>query len=173
MSINDLLAELGHRPLVAFAVLASVPLAALLWSLLQGRRSGSESPWKYGYSILVYLACIPGTFAGILVCYALFFTRQNLLAVNAIIYFLPLATMAIALLIVRRRVDFKDVPGFGRLSGLILMIALSFGIALAIDKTRIFLGFFGSIDRLLALVACVFALIKGGFWLAFGRKKRA
>ncbi len=172
MSIKDFIAFLSGHPLATLSVLASVPAAALLWSLIQGKREGSGSPWKYGYAVLVYLACIPGIFSGILVCYSIFFTRENLLAVNALVYFLPLLTMAAALLIIRGRVEFKDIPGFGRLSGLIIMIALSFALALAIDKTRVFLGFFGTIDRFLILVGLVFALIKTGFYLAFGKGRK-
>jgi hypothetical protein len=172
MSIKDFIGFLGGHALVTAIALISVPLAAFLWSLVQGKREGGQAPWKYGYSVLVYLACIPGVFAAVLVCYALFFTRQSLLNVNALAYFLPIVAMIATLLIVRDRVGFAALPGFGRLSGLIIMIAVSFVIALAIDKTRIFLGFFGSIDRLFILVAAIFVLLKAGFWLAFGRRKR-
>jgi hypothetical protein len=172
MSIKDFIGFLGDHALVTAIALVSVPLAAFLWSLVQGKREGARSPWKYGYSVLVYLACIPGVFAAVLVSYALFFTRQSLLNVNALAYFLPIAAMIATLLVVRNRVSFAALPGFGRLSGLIVMIAVSFVIALAIDKTRIFLGFFGTIDRLFILVAAIFILLKAGFWLAFGRRKR-
>lgn len=171
MSINEFIGFVGKNALVAFLVLISPPALAALWGLIHKRERSGSSPWKYGYSVLVYLACVTGMFAAVLVCYALFFTRQSLLNVNALVYFLPLVSMAATLLIIRGRVGFTELPGFGRLSGLMIMLAVSFVIALAIDRTRIFLGFFGSIDRLFILVGAIFALLKLGFWLAFGKRK--
>lgn len=169
MTINEFIDWLGRNAWITAAALATVPLFTLLWGLFHRTERSALSPWKQGYSVLVYLACIPGMFAAVLVAYALFFSRRNLLDVNVLVYFLPLFTMATTLLLIRRRVAFDALPGFGRLWGLMIMLALSFGLALAIDRTRIFLGFFGSIDRLFILVGALFALIAGGFRLAFGR----
>ena len=173
MSIKDFLAFLDRHALVAAASLAAVPVCALIWTIVHKREDSASAPWKYGYSVFVYLACVPGMFSAVLVGYALFFTHENLISANALAYFLPLATMGATLAIIRRRVTWKELPGFGRLSGLLLMIALSFALALLIDKTRIFVAFFGSIDRLFILVGAIFVLLKAGMWLAFGRKKRA
>jgi hypothetical protein len=48
-----------------------------------------------------------------------------------------------------------------------VLMACSFGIALAIHKTRIFVGFFGSVEMLLALAAVIFALLKWGGYMLF------
>jgi hypothetical protein len=42
-----------------------------------------------------------------------FFTRENLLDASVLSHFLPLVSMAATLLIIRRKVDFRDLPGFG------------------------------------------------------------
>jgi hypothetical protein len=172
MSINDFIKFIGKHPLASVLALASVPLATFLWGLLHKRGRSSEPPWKYGYSVLVYLACIPGMLSAVLVCYSLFFTHSNLLNANALAYFLPLLTMALTLVMIRGRADFASLPGFGRLSGLMILIAISFALALVIDRTRIFLGFFGSIDRLFILVGIIFGLLQTALWLAFGRRKK-
>jgi len=49
------------------------------------------------------------------------------------------------------------------------MMACSFALALAIHKTRIFVGFFGSIERLFLLAAGIFALLKWGAYMLFRR----
>jgi hypothetical protein len=171
MSINDFIVFVGKHALGAFIALASVPVAALVWGFFHRKEKSGRAPWKFGYSLFTYLACVPGMFSAILVCYALFFTHQSLMHANALAYFLPIACMVATLLIIRSRVSFAELPGFGRLSGLMLLMALSFGLALAIDRTRIFLGFFGSVDRLFVLVLGIFALLKFGMWLAFGKRK--
>jgi amino acid transporter len=171
MSINAFIDFMEKYALGAFIALAAIPLMTLVWGLLHKKERSGQAPWKYGYSLFTYLACITGMFAAILVCYALFFTHQSLLNMNALAYFLPLVTMAVTLLIIRGRVSFKELPGFGRLSGLMIMIAVSFALALIIDRTRIFMSFFGTIDHLFILVGAIFVLLKVGFWLSFGRKK--
>ncbi|HAP42643.1 MAG: hypothetical protein A2087_13820 [Spirochaetes bacterium GWD1_61_31] len=171
MSIRDFLKMLSGHGVVTALVLVAVPLASLVWGLLHRRVRSGQAPWKYGYSALVYLACIPGMLSAVLVAYSVFFTRENLLDADFLTYFLPLLTMAASLLLIRRRVAFAELPGFGRLSGLMILLAVSFALALAIDKTRIFLGFFGSIDRLFILVGVIFVLLKTSLYLTFGKGK--
>ena len=72
--------------------------------------------------------------------------------------------------IIRKNVSFDDVPGFDRLSGLMIMVGCSFAIALAVQKMRIFVFFGGSIDRLFLLAAGVFAILKWGTHLLFRRR---
>src|SRR5439155_8979048 len=86
------------------------------------------------------------------------------------IYFLPIATMIATLLLIRRNVDFEAVPGFDRLSGLMTLLACSFALALAVHRTRLFVGFFGSIHMLFALAAGIFALLKWGGFMLFRRR---
>ena len=50
-----------------------------------------------------------------------------------------------------------------------VMVGCSFVIALAIQKTRIFVFFGGSIEKLFLLAAGVFALIKWGMYMLFRR----
>jgi hypothetical protein len=42
-------------------------------------------------------------------------------------------------------------------------------LALAVHKTRIFVGFFGSVEMLFALAAGIFALLKWGGYMLFRR----
>ena len=119
--------------------------------------------------MLVYLVCIPGLLAGVLTGYQLFFQRADLLNANIAVYFLPIISMIVTLIFIHKTVNFENVPGFDRISGLIVMIGCSFVIALAIDKTRIWLLFHGSIAMLFALAAGIFALLKWGSYMLFRR----
>lgn len=162
MTLRDLIQSAANHPLPVFTSLAAVPLISWVLGVIHRSGEGRNSPWKYGYSVLVYLACVPGIFAAVLTAYALFFGNENLLDANLLIYFLPIVTMVVTLVIIRKRVSFDDVPGFDRLSGLMVLLGSSFAIALAIHKTRIFIGFFGSVETLFALAAGVFVLLKWG-----------
>ena len=170
MTLRELIQTAGAHPMPVGAVLLGLPVLAWLTGLAHGQNHGQNTPWKYLYSVWVYLACIPGTFAAVLTAYALFFRNESLLDVNLLIYFLPIATMIVTLVLIRRRVAFEAVPGFDRLSGLLTLMACSFALALAIQRTRIFVGFFGSIEMLFALAGGTFALLKWGGWMLFRRR---
>ncbi|ARU58844.1 hypothetical protein OLMES_4856 [Oleiphilus messinensis] len=114
----------------------------------------------YAYSMVIYGAAVPGIFSAILVFYTLFFLRGNLLSVNALIYFLPLLSMGGVFYLVRRKVDFERLPGFGKLSGLMTLIALVCLATLMIYKMVIFVGFVAPIEMLLIIGVVLFIVLK-------------
>ncbi len=169
MTTRDLIHQAGQHPVALAVALATPPLVALLVGRLHDRGRGGAGPWKYLYAVLVYLACVPGMFAGVLTAYTLFFSRENLLDTNLLVYFLPIVSMIITLVLIRKNVAFDEVPGFDRLSGLMVMVGCSFAIALAIQKTRVWIFFGGSIERLFILAAGIFGLMKWGAYMLFRR----
>ncbi len=172
MTARELIQTTDRHPWMLAGMFVFAPLAAWLCGQLHGRGNGANPPWKYCYSILVYLTCVPGVFAGVLTAYALFFTNENLLDVSFLVYILPIISMIVTLALIRKSVSFEAIPGFERLSGLIVMIGISFAIALMIQKTRIWVVFGGSIDRLILLAIGVFALLKWGAYMLFrGREE--
>ena len=170
MTTRELIQWAGQHPAVLVAALVAPPVFAWVAGKAHGQEQGKLAPWKYLYSVLVYLVCAPGMFAGVTTAYTLFFSRENLLDANVLVYFLPIVSMVATLVLIRKNVSFDDVPGFDRLSGLMVMVACSFIIALAIQKTRIFLFFGGSIEKLFLLAAGIFALLKWGTCLLFRRR---
>jgi len=170
MTINDLI-KLANGHLLALLIFFVVPpIIAWLCGKIHGRGNGATSPWRYIYSVLVYLVCIPGLFASVLTGYQLFFQRGDLMNVNLAIYFLPIVSMIVTLIFIHKTVDFQNVPGFDRISGLMVMIGCSFVIALIIDKLRILFFFHGSIAIFIALAAGIFALLKWGTYMLFRRR---
>ena len=169
MTSRDLVNLAGQYPLVLLAAFLAPPLAAWLLGLMHPRGQGGLAPWKYFSAVLVYLACVPGMFAAVITAYSLFFARENLLDANLLVSFLPIVSMVATLVFIRKDVPFDQVPGFDRLSGLMAMVGCSFAIALAIQKTNIFLFFGGSIEKLFILAAGVFALLKWGTYMLFRR----
>ena len=172
MTTRELINLADQHPIVLAAAFVAPPVAAWVIGRLHERGRGGLSPWKYVYSVLVYLACVPGMFSGVLTAYALFISHENLLDVSPLIYFLPIVSMIVTLVFIRKNVSFDEVPGFDRLSGLMVMVGCSFAVALAIQKTNIWIFFGGSIEKLFILAAGVFALIKWGMYMLFrGREE--
>jgi hypothetical protein len=169
MTSRDLVNLAGNYPLVLVAAFLAPPLAAFLLGRMHPRGQGGSAPWKYFSAVLVYLACVPGMFAAVITAYALFFSRENLLDANLLVSFLPIASMVATLVVIRKNVAFDEVPGFDRLSGLMAMVGCSFAIALAVQKTNIWIFFGGSIEKLFFLAAGVFALLKWGTYALFRR----
>ena len=170
MTTREFIRLAGEHWLVLTGVFLALPLITWLCGQAHARGQGGASPWKYIYAVLVYLACVPGLFAAVLTAYTLFLSHENLLDVNPLVYFLPLASMIVTLVLLRKNVDFEEVPGFDRLSGLMAMIGCSFALALAIQKTNIWIFFGGSIEKLFLLAAGVFALLKWGTCALFRRR---
>jgi hypothetical protein len=170
MTIQDLIQMANGHLLALVIFFVAPPIIAWLCGLAHGRGNGSLSPWKYIYSVLVYAVCIPGLFSSVLTGYSLFFRHADLLNVNLAIYFLPIISMVVTLILIHKTVNFENVPGFDRISGLMVMIGCSFIIAIAIDKSRILFLFHGSIAILFALAAGIFALLKWGTYMLFRRR---
>jgi hypothetical protein len=170
MTLRDLIQLAGQHPLLLVVAFVVPPLLAWLLGQMHERGRGGHTPWRYVYAVLVYLTCVPGMFAGVITAYTLFFSRENLLDANLLVYFLPIVSMVATLIFIRKSVSFAEVPGFDRLSGLMVMAGCSFAIALAIQKTNIWIFFGGSIEKLFLLAAGVFALIKWGTYMVFRRR---
>ncbi len=161
----DELATLAAQPpwnLALAALWILLPILARFLPLAHGRGGEGRGPWPYVYSALIYAASVPGLLAGTVTAYMLLFSRQNLMQVDVFVYALPFISMVVTLTFLRNRIDLDAIPGFDRLSGLIVVIASTFMLVLAIQKTRIWFIFRGSIWTLLILVAGLFALLRWG-----------
>lgn len=171
MSINDLIAVVAQHPWAVLVALGPLPILAWILGWVAGS-DGERTPWKYAFSVLVYAACVPGILACVLTAYSLFFVRANLLQVNVLVYGLPIVIMVLTLAVIGKIVDFKRVPGFDRISGLMLVLALSFGVALFIVKTRIWIVFGSSIATLFLLAIAAFLLFRWGSYKLFRSSRR-
>jgi hypothetical protein len=169
VTARDLIELAGRHPLALAGLALLPPAVAHLAARLHGPARGALAPWRYLYAVLVYLVCVPGTGSAVLTGYTLFFTRENLLDKDLLVYLLPILSMAVTLLLIRRSVSFDDVPGFDRLSGLMTLIAVTFVVLLAIRKTFVGILFGASITTLFALGAFLFALLKWGSDTLFRR----
>ncbi|MBP7961014.1 MAG: hypothetical protein KBG20_00595 [Caldilineaceae bacterium] len=173
MTIRDLVQSLGGHPwlLLIFFILPPAITFGLRYAHRPGE--GERMPWRFVYAGLVYAVCVPGIFAAVLTAYSLFFRNESLLDVNLLVYFLPIISMFVTLVFMRQNVDFKQVPGFDRLSGLMVLLGVSFVVALAIQRTRIWVLFGGSIGMLFGLALFAFLLLKWATHRLFRKSSEA
>jgi len=162
MTIQQFLNHISSDPFYWMLYLALLPFTALLFLLL-AKNEGTKSPWKYAYSVLIYLSCIPGIFAFVFLAYRFIFENQQILNIDIYTQLLPIFSMALTIFLVRRNVDLTGIPGFGKLSGLLMMIFATFGIMWFINKTRLLAITFIPIQYILIIFVVLFILIKVGF----------
>ncbi len=136
MTLGDLFNLLSQNPAIILFFFIAVPLTAILAGIF-GRGEGHLNPWKYLYCILIYLTMIPGIFAITLNVYTFLFERQSIYNTNLYTQILPLISMIVTILIIRRNVDLIEIPGFDRLSGLVLLLTAIISFMWILDRTHI------------------------------------
>lgn len=139
-----------------------IPLIALL-ALLFSKGQGHLSPWKYLYTVLIYLVCIPGIFAVSLSVYLFLFERKSIMETNMFTQVLPILSMILTLILIRRQVDFDLVPGFDKISGLITILAVLIGVMWIIDRTHIYSITIIPFYVVVLILVGGFLLIRAGF----------
>jgi hypothetical protein len=164
MTVGELFELLSQNPSIVLFYFIAVPLTAFL-ALIFGKDEGTDSPWKYLYSTLVYLICIPGIFAVTLNIYLFLFERISLFEANIYTQVLPIFSMILTLWLIRKNVCFEDIPGFGKLHGLILVLASILSLMWVVDRTHIiaitFMPFYW--------VFIIFGAMTAGIWLGWNK----
>ena len=136
MTVGELFNLLTQNPAIILFYFIAIPLTAFL-ALIFGKEEGNLSPWNYLYGSLVYLACIPGIFAVTLNVYLFLFERISLFNANIYTQVIPILSMFLTLWLIRKNVDFDDIPGFGKLSGLMIILGGILTFMWILDRTRI------------------------------------
>lgn len=171
MTIQSLIKRLEYvDPMILIGAFAAPPLLVWLMGIFIGQDRARRNPWRYLYSLFVYLVSVPGMLSCVLIAYGLFFLRQNLLQVNVFVYYLPILSMIFTLVLIGRKVSWRFLPGVDRLYAVMIALIITFGGILAIQKTRIFVVFFGSVKFLIIIAVVCFILLKWAARKAFGRR---
>lgn len=107
--------------------------------------------------------------ATMLTAYALFFTRANLMQMNVFATFFPIVAMGLTLFLVGRKVEFTPLPGFERLSSLILVLALTFFLLIILERMRVLVVFGGSLMALFVIGLVFFITFRAATKKLFGK----
>lgn len=161
MTLREFFDYLGAHPQLVVGFFLLLPLTAWFSNQL-GRGEGHLAPWKYLYAALIYGACVPGIFAVALSVYFFIFERGSLYNANVLTQVLPIASMILTLAIIRRNVSFDAIPGFERLSSLMMMIASVFVLMYFIDRTHLIAFVQVPVGYLLLIVGGMLLLFRYG-----------
>lgn len=165
MTLGEFFTTVSEQPVYIIFFFVMVPLTALLTGWL-AKGEGEDSPWKYLYSAFLYLACVPGIFAISLQVYLFLFERRSVFDMNVLMEILPMISMFATILIVRKNVNIDRIPGFDKLSGLVMMIVAALSIMWFVDRTRIYMISFLPIQTVLFIFIGLLLMIRIG-WSRF------
>jgi hypothetical protein len=155
MTLREFFDYLSANPAVLLMFFLGIPFTALLAGIM-GKGEGHLRPWKYLYAALIYLVCVPGIFAAALAVYLFLFERGgSVFNVNLLTQVLPIASMVLTLGIIRRNVAFAEVPGFDKLSSLMLMIVSVFVLMFSLDRLHLVAWVNVPVQYLLLIVAAL------------------
>lgn len=162
MTLRELFDYLSANPLTVLAYFLLLAFTALLAGLM-GRGEGHLSPWKYLYSAIVYLVCVPGIFAAALAVYLFLFEQGgSIFNVDLLTQALPVVAMLVTLAIVRRNVEFGYIPGFGRLTDLITTIFTVFLLMYIINRLHLIVWVRVPVLWFIVIVAALLFVVRFG-----------
>jgi hypothetical protein len=162
MTLREFFDYLGAHPFWVIGYFMFLPLLALTTGWI-ARGEGHKSPWRYLYMLLIYGVCIPGIFAVALSVYLFLFERGSIMNVNMYTQALPILAMVFTLVIINRNVPFEYIPGFDRLSSLMMMIGGIFVLMYLLDRTHIVAFVRLPVGYLVLIVVGMLLAIRFGF----------
>lgn len=162
MTLWDFFQAVSAQPVYIIFYFVMIIVVALLTGWL-AKGEGEDSPWKYLYSALLYLVCVPGILAVGLAIYLFLFERRSIFAMNILLEILPVISMIATILIIRKNVDIDRIPGFDKLSGLVMMISAALAIMWFVDRIRIVIFSSMPIQYLLFIFVGLLLLIRIGW----------
>lgn len=163
MTLRDFILYLSDHPMPLMAFFIGIPLIAL-WVGWVDADKGHESPWRYIYSVLVFAVCIPGIFSLALSAFQFLFQyNRSILDANLLTQVVPVVSMFLTLSIVKRNIPFEYVPGLGKISSLMTLIAVSFALMYLLDRTRIVAFVNIPVQYLLVIVLVLVLVLRGAF----------
>ncbi len=136
MTLGESIQLLSNNPIWVIGYCLFIPVIILVLNFVVCKDEGEQEPWNYIYSVLIYLVMIPGIFALFFSVYLFLFERRSIMDTNLYIQVFPLLLMLVSIWLIRRNVDLRDLPGFGKLSGLIMTISLVIILMWIVDRTH-------------------------------------
>ena len=167
MTLREFFDALTSDPTYVSIYLAIIPVMAFVAGLT-GRDKGHESPWKYLYSTLIYFICVPGIFSVTLSVYQFLFERRSIWVADVFVQVLPIISMVVTLLIIRRNVNLDHIPGFDKLGGLVMIITSTLAIMWFIDRMRIIVFSYLQFEYVILFFIGLLLVIRFGWRRAFG-----
>ncbi|MGE5356981.1 MAG: hypothetical protein ACM3PT_12150 [Deltaproteobacteria bacterium] len=136
MTLRDFFDYISQNPEFVLYYFLGLPVLAAIIGIIS-HKSGETSPYRELFMVIIYAVTIPGIFALFLNVYIFLFENRSIMDLNIHTQILPVFSMIATLLIIRRFARFDAIPGFGKISGLMMMIAAVIVLLWVLDRFRI------------------------------------
>lgn len=165
MSLDHLIEYATKDSMAVLLFFLVLPLlVVLLNSTAAG--SGNNAPYNKMYSIIVYAVSIPGILSITIWLYSMLFEHKSLWKLDPFVYYLPVASMAACLILIKKNARFKELPWFGEFYELMILIFVTFMSILLIMELEILQ--FKALWQVALVFIFLFGLLKVG-WERFQR----
>lgn len=169
MTTHELLTLASAQPGLLAALFAA-PAGGALALQLTPTLHHPRGPLAVAWSTLIYAASVPGICAITAILYMMLFQRADLMKLDVLATFGPIAGMIATLGLAGRKVHIGGLPGIDRLGGMLMMLGATFLMIFFLDRTRILVMFHGSIWTLLGIGVVLFIVFKFGMSRVFGSR---
>jgi hypothetical protein len=167
MTLQELFQNISESPKILLSFFVSIPVLTIIIGFLSSGK-GHLSPWKYFYSVIIYLVSIPGIFAVALNVYFFLFQRGDIMQTDIYLQIFPVLVMFATIYLVRKNVPLDYIPGFDRISGLWFILFATMLLMWFLEKIRIFIFSFLPFQYLIGVFGLLFFVIYLG-WRRFSR----
>lgn len=123
------------QPYIYFFIALPI-ICTIIWLLFNKPEHAIKI--KYLFSVICFASFIPGMFALTLNIYTFLFERQSVWDMNLMAQVLPVISMVICFLIIKKTLPFEYIPGFEKITSLSALIFVVMGLLWFIDRTHIF-----------------------------------
>lgn len=129
MTIDELIKSITQDTVAVFFFFLIIPILAFLVGM-GSRKNGSQPPFSYLFSTLIYLVTVPGVLSLTFWGYSMLYGQESLIELPFTIYYMPLISMGLTFFLIARQVNISSLPWFRALYELMIMIAIVFGFIL-------------------------------------------
>jgi hypothetical protein len=162
MTLQNLFNIVSQSPKYVLMYFIFLPVFALIIGLLGGTKD-HLSPWKYGYTLIIYLVSIPGIFAVALNVYFFLFQRQDIMQTDLLLQVLPVFSMLLTVFILKKNINLEYIPGFDKIYALWIMLFITMSILWFLERVQIIVFSFLPFQYLILAFLGLFAIMYFGW----------
>lgn len=161
MTLKDFFDYISLNPEYILYYFLGLPVLAAIIGIIS-HKSGSSSPYRELFMIIIYAVTIPGIFALFLNVYVFLFENRSIMDLNIHTQILPVVSMIATLLIIRRYASFDSIPGFDKISGFMMTIAAVIFLLWVLDRFRVIAFVYMPFYYLIILVVVLLIVLNYG-----------
>jgi hypothetical protein len=159
MTLQQFFEWVQSQPSIILYYFLLLLVITLIGAMYSSKDERQLTPWNWIFAVIIYLVCIPGIFAITLSIYFFLFEKRSIMDTELLLQVLPIIMMFIILYIISKSMNFKYIPGFDKISSLIVIIGVILCLMWVLDRTQLYaISFVPFYYVLIMLIGAIFAL---------------